>query len=75
MKVAVLGAGAWGSALAIALCDKHAVSLWGRDAARMELLVREHCNRCYLPGVVIPASVNVTAQLAGALSNVELILI
>jgi len=34
MRIAVLGAGAWGSALAIAFAGRHEVSLWARDAAR-----------------------------------------
>ncbi|MFA4969002.1 MAG: 2-dehydropantoate 2-reductase N-terminal domain-containing protein, partial [Sulfuritalea sp.] len=36
MRIAVLGAGAWGTALAIAFADRHEVSLWARDAARAE---------------------------------------
>ena len=75
MKIAVLGAGAWGTALAISFSDKHAVSLWGRDAAKLDLLARERCNRRYLPNIAFPESLNLAPQLADALSNASLILI
>ena len=75
MKIAVLGAGAWGTALAISFADNHAVTLWGRDAAQRDALSRERCNRRYLPDVVFPESLNIAPQLAGALSNAGLILI
>ena len=71
----MLGAGAWGTALAITFSGRHAVSLWGRDAAQRDALARERCNRQYLPDVLFPASLNVAPQLAGALANVGLILI
>jgi glycerol-3-phosphate dehydrogenase (NAD(P)+) len=75
VKIAVLGAGAWGTALAIAFSDQHAVSLWGRDAALLAVLARERCNRRYLPDVVLPESLNIVSQLATALSGAGLILI
>jgi glycerol-3-phosphate dehydrogenase (NAD(P)+) len=75
VKISVLGAGAWGTTLAISFSDKHAVSLWGRDSAHLDALAREHCNRRNLPGVTLPASLNIATQLPGALSNTSLILI
>lgn len=75
MKIALLGAGAWGSALAISFSDKHAVSLWGRDVARLDAMARERCNPRYLPDARFPDSLNITARLADALSNTDLILI
>ena len=54
MKIAVLGAGAWGTALAVSFSDKHKVSLWGRNDTQLELLARERSNRRYLPGIAFP---------------------
>ncbi len=75
MKIAVLGAGAWGTALAISFSGRHAVSLWGRNVSHMESLRQDGCNQRYLPGVNFPASLKIAPQLIDALSNVELILI
>ncbi|MEP7157632.1 MAG: NAD(P)H-dependent glycerol-3-phosphate dehydrogenase [Betaproteobacteria bacterium] len=75
MKIAVLGAGAWGTALAISFSDKHEVVLWGRDPAQIDLLSRERSNRRYLPDISFPASLKLTSSLAGALENADLVLI
>lgn len=54
-RVLVLGAGAWGTALAIALArNQHAVALWGRDSGQMQRLRSERCNARYLAGVDFP---------------------
>ncbi len=63
MKVAVLGAGAWGTALAIGLASQHGVHLWARSAAHAEALVRSRENARYLPGRPIPPSVQISADL------------
>ena len=75
MRIALLGAGAWGTALAISFSDKHGVSLWGRDTDRLDAMARERCNNRYLPNVRFPDSLNVTPRLAAALSEADLILI
>ena len=75
MKIAVLGAGAWGTALAISFSDNHAVSLWGRDAVQRDALARERCNRRYLADMAFPASLDVAPNVEAALSNAGLILI
>ncbi|MCX8115021.1 MAG: glycerol-3-phosphate dehydrogenase, partial [Burkholderiaceae bacterium] len=49
-KVAVLGAGAWGTAIACALAQRHVVTLWARDSAQAERLRAERQNTRYLPG-------------------------
>lgn len=56
MRIIVLGAGAWGTALAVSAAARHAVSLWARDAAQAGALQAAHENKRYLPGVVLPAS-------------------
>ena len=65
-SIAVLGAGAWGSALAAHLCrrpDVH-VTLWGRDAAQVRALADRRANDKYLPGVLLPDALGVTSDLA-----------
>ena len=59
-RIAVLGAGAWGTALAAVLSARHAVTLWARDAAQAEAIARERRNRKYLPEIELPAQLHVT---------------
>ena len=55
MKVAVLGAGAWGTALAtVLLRNGHAVTLWTREAELLAEMQRTRRNEKYLPGVELP---------------------
>lgn len=63
----VLGAGSWGTALAIQLArlERPAV-LWGRDPAQLAMIARERCNMRYLPGASFPASLVIEAELAQA---------
>ncbi|WP_199102026.1 NAD(P)H-dependent glycerol-3-phosphate dehydrogenase [Aquitalea sp. ASV11] len=75
MKLAILGSGAWGSALAMAFARHHDVSLWGRDAALMAELAAERVNRRYLPDCRFPDSITLTAELPRAIQHAELILI
>jgi glycerol-3-phosphate dehydrogenase (NAD(P)+) len=65
--VALLGAGAWGTALAVHLAERAAakpsVTLWTRDAAQARALDRDRVNARYLPGIALPRAMNVTADL------------
>ena len=54
MKIIVIGAGAWGTALAVSAAPRHAVTLWARDVAQAAALQTDRENRRYLPGVVFP---------------------
>ena len=72
MRVAVLGAGGWGTALAVHLARTgKAVSLWGRDASLMAVVAAERVNATYLPGVDLPSGVRPTASLEEALAGVS----
>ena len=73
MKIAVLGAGAWGTALAASWAAQHRVALWARDPGLVASLQREHVNQRYLPGVALPAALDVSADLAGALDGAEVV--
>ncbi|MYM80812.1 NAD(P)H-dependent glycerol-3-phosphate dehydrogenase [Duganella sp. FT50W] len=68
-KVSVLGAGAWGTAVAMALAQRHDVLLWGRNAAALETM-RATRESSYLPGYIFPAGLQVAADFDAALAHV-----
>ena len=72
MRIAVLGAGAWGTALAIAFGARHAVTLWSRDSAQAAEMSRRGENARYLPGCAFPAGLQVTADFGAALAGADL---
>jgi glycerol-3-phosphate dehydrogenase (NAD(P)+) len=71
--VALFGAGAWGTALAIHLAPRMRVALWSRDAAHAALLATSRRNARYLPGVALPQALAVTSDLAEASTAATLI--
>jgi len=74
-NAAVLGAGSWGTALAAHLARAgHGVSLWGRDIALAEHLRAHRVNPTYLPGVALPAAVEVTGSLPDALADARFVI-
>ena len=75
MKLAVLGAGAWGSALAITFARHHDVTLWARDAAQVAELAANRCNQRYLPDSPFPDALTLCADLPRSVAGVDLILI
>jgi glycerol-3-phosphate dehydrogenase (NAD(P)+) len=74
IKVAVLGAGAWGTALASVLSARLEVTLWARDRAQAESIAGTRRNDRYLPGVELPKPLEVTADFARAISGAQLAL-
>lgn len=74
MKIAVLGAGAWGTAISIVLCARHEVRLWARDPALALALRADRSNSRYLPGFELPPAITPTDDLARALDGAELAL-
>ncbi len=60
MKIIVIGAGAWGTALAVSAAPRHAVTLLARDAAQASAMHTSRVNARYLPGVLLPAGVAIT---------------
>ncbi|GAB5098278.1 NAD(P)H-dependent glycerol-3-phosphate dehydrogenase [Caballeronia sp. HLA56] len=69
MKVAVLGAGAWGTALAGHLAARHDTLLWARDGALIESLIQTHENARYLGGVGLPEALVYSADFNAALAH------
>jgi glycerol-3-phosphate dehydrogenase (NAD(P)+) len=69
VPISVLGAGAWGTALAIALADRHDVLLWGRNEQAMADAARRRENAAYLPGFPLPARLRLGADLGAAVAH------
>jgi glycerol-3-phosphate dehydrogenase (NAD(P)+) len=69
MRIAVLGAGAWGTAMAIAAAPRHEVLLWARDAAQAEAMRCDRRNRRYLPEVELPSDLAIGSDHAAALEH------
>jgi glycerol-3-phosphate dehydrogenase (NAD(P)+) len=74
MNIAILGTGAWGTALAISLASKHQIHLWGRNPEQMAQMAASRSNQRYLPGFALPPSVQIHTDLATALKTAELVL-
>jgi len=69
MNLSVLGAGAWGTALACSVAERHPTLLWARDAAQAEALQRMRRNERYLPGIGLPQALQVTADFDAAVRH------
>jgi len=69
-RITVLGAGSWGTSIAILLSDNgHRVTLWEKFKEQAEALKRDHENRRFLPGISIPWSINITTDLGKSLDG------
>ena len=74
MNITILGAGAWGTALGIALSERHAVTLWARDPAQRTELAGDRRSR-YLREVPLPAAAAVATDAAAAIRAADLVLV
>ncbi len=74
MKVAVLGAGAWGTALAMHIGQQHQVSLWAHKQSHVDGMRRVRANPKYLGDFTFPEQLSVTADLAEALAAADFVL-
>ncbi|MCR4267225.1 2-dehydropantoate 2-reductase N-terminal domain-containing protein, partial [Nitratireductor sp. ZSWI3] len=73
--IAVLGAGAWGTALGAAMLTAgHRARLWARDAALAETIVQTHRNERYLPGIDLDPRLAATAAMGDALRDADCVL-
>ena len=75
MKIVVIGAGAWGTALAIAFSEKNQVTLWGRDHAQLAEAAQKRMNVRALPGIVLPAALTLEADFSHAIAGADIALI
>ncbi|HTS54894.1 MAG TPA: NAD(P)H-dependent glycerol-3-phosphate dehydrogenase [Burkholderiales bacterium] len=69
MKLAMLGAGAWGTALAVTLSARHEVRLWMRDPAQCKAMHASRANQRYLPGILLPDALELTSDWRAALTG------
>lgn len=74
-SIAILGAGAWGTALAVKLCPRFDVRLWARDPALVASTASSRRNARYLPDVVLPDSIRVMADVDLAARDVDCIIV
>jgi glycerol-3-phosphate dehydrogenase (NAD(P)+) len=76
-RIAIIGGGSWGTALSIVLSRSrrpHELSLWVHDAALAESIRRTRENKTYLPGLAVPAQVQVTCDLCEVLAGANIFL-
>lgn len=74
MNITVLGAGAWGTALAIHLAHRHPVTLWARNADQVDEMGRLRANSRYLGDYVFPEALRLESDLHSALQSADMIL-
>ncbi|HEY5056439.1 MAG TPA: NAD(P)H-dependent glycerol-3-phosphate dehydrogenase [Acidobacteriaceae bacterium] len=76
-RIAILGAGAWGTSLAISLARRggHAVTLWSHSESLAEQMTETGENLHYLPGYTVPFDVRVTADVVAAVFEAELVVL
>lgn len=76
MKVAVLGAGSWGTALGLVLAQKEVnVSLWSWQQAQTDEIIKTKKNEKYLPGVELPENIQATSDIKACIDGAEIVLI
>lgn len=75
MKFAVLGAGSWGTALAMQMARNGNTLLWGRDVNAIKEMQASRTNERYLPGTVFPDRLTPTHDLAAAIAEADAVLI
>jgi glycerol-3-phosphate dehydrogenase (NAD(P)+) len=75
MRIAILGAGAWGTGIGISLARRHQVALWTRDAEQCAAMRASGINARYLPGFTLPASLIAQSDLAQAVAGCGLVLV
>lgn len=74
MRIAILGAGSWGTTLACLLAgNNHAVSVWSYREEHAHIIRTKHENPSFLPGIRIPESINATSDLADAVEGANCI--
>lgn len=75
-RVGVLGAGSWGTALAVLLCNnEHDVILWSHNKSGVEQLQKERENKGKLPGVMLPQEIQITNDMEEAMKDRELLVL
>jgi glycerol-3-phosphate dehydrogenase (NAD(P)+) len=75
-RLAIIGAGSWGTALAVALSPRFgSIHLWARDPGRAAAISRLRENRRYLPGFLLPAFIRVSSDLRTTLEGAPIVVV
>jgi len=76
-RIAIIGAGAWGTALSISLARRtgHVMTLWSHSAEKAATMQQTRENAAYLPGVMLPEDMKITCDLAEATANADVLLL
>src|SRR6202011_5007365 len=75
VRIAVLGAGSWGTTLASLVAPRHDTVLWARNADVAKGINVDHANTAYLPGFDLPPELKATARLEEAVCDVDLLIV
>ncbi|MHB8593559.1 MAG: NAD(P)H-dependent glycerol-3-phosphate dehydrogenase [Acidimicrobiales bacterium] len=75
MKVAVLGAGSWGTTMASLIAPRHPTVLWARSPDIAKAVHEDHANPTYLPGCALPAELSATADMGEAVGRADLLVV
>jgi glycerol-3-phosphate dehydrogenase (NAD(P)+) len=73
-RISVIGAGAWGTALALSLAQRHPITLWVYEQAEAERMQSTRVNQAFLPGFTLPPNITVTHDLAAAAESADILL-
>src|SRR4051794_21397642 len=74
-RIAIIGAGAWGTALALVLARRqsHVIRLWANEPDVCESVRRSRINERFLPGFTLPSSISVSNELSDTLDGAEMV--
>jgi glycerol-3-phosphate dehydrogenase (NAD(P)+) len=75
MRITVLGAGAWGTAIAVTLSARHQTVLWDYEPGQCRAIAAERRNQRFLPEIALPAQIEIEADFAAAVAAAELVLV
>ncbi len=75
MRIAVLGAGSWGTTVASLVAPRHDTVLWARNADVAKSITVDHTNATYLPGFDLPPELSATASMEEAVGEADLLIV
>ncbi len=75
MRIAVLGAGSWGTTVASLVAPRHETVLWARNADVAKAINVDHANGAYLPGFDLPPELSATSSLEDAVCEADLLIV
>lgn len=74
LKVGLLGGGSWGTTVASLVARNAPITLWARDAAKVQEINENHSNEKYLPGAKLPENLRATSDIADAVVNADVLI-